>query len=63
MHADNHLWLLGLLLVGTLRFHLLAVGIDGISAHLVGLDDRGSQNLVKPCGKTLSRSRVADNQG
>ena len=41
--ANHHLGLLRLLLIGPLRAHLLAVGIDGILADLVRCHDRPRQ--------------------
>ena len=63
MYPHHHLRLRGLLLVGTLRLHQVAVGVDGLLALLVGLHDGSRQLLEQTCGKRLSAGRVADNQG
>ena len=62
VNPDDHLGLLRLLLIRTLRAHLLTIGIDGILTQLIRSDDRRSQQFEQTCRKALSRSGISNNQ-
>ena len=61
MHADPSFRFLRFLLVGTLRLHLFAIGVNGILTRPVSFDYWCDEQFVESRGERFSTGRIADN--